>query len=147
MSLFLDCECVPTKVGWPNRNDYYFMQSVGCFSCLKGWNVEVLQLPRWGRCQTKNIHLKLLKMAIFGDRKVIHNSVKHLFLLNEMFLKTYNVTYFWGRNGFYFGYGLSWSCFCLQSVLEEQFLKVLQTFSQYITMTQVIDNDSNYWYT
>ena len=37
--------------------------------------------------------------------------------------------------GFDFGCGLCWSCFCLQSVLKEQFLKILLTFSQYSTMT------------
>ena len=46
-----------------------------------------------------------------------------------MFLKAYDLFISVEKIGFDFGCGLCWSCFCLQSVLKEQFLKITLTFS------------------
>ena len=39
-------------------------------------------------------------------------------------------TYFCGKIALDFGHDPGWSCFCLNSVIGEQYLKVLLTFSQ-----------------
>ena len=68
---------------------------------------------------------------ITPDRKLFITQPKYIiFWSNEKLLKVYDLFLFLGKIGFDFGHDPCWSWFCLNSVLKEQFLKVLLTFSR-----------------